>query len=87
MSAAGLNSERALVLAPHGRDADVATALLREAWLTTQTCADVAHLGRELEKGAGLAIVAEEAVATADLRALDGWSGRSRLGRIFPSCS
>jgi PAS domain-containing protein len=58
---------------PHGRDAEVAAGLLREAWLATQTCADIAHLCRELEKGAGLAIVAEEAVATTDLRVLEGW--------------
>jgi hypothetical protein len=34
---------------------------------------DVAHLSRELGQGAGLAIVAEEALATADLRVLEGW--------------
>jgi PAS domain S-box-containing protein len=73
MSAGGPNSERVLVLAPLGRDAQVAIGLLREAWLTGQACADVAHLSRELHQGAGLAIVAEEALATADLRALEAW--------------
>ena len=73
MAAADPNSERTLILAPLGRDAEVAAALLREASLATQICADVAHLCRELEGGAGLAIVAEEAVATADVRGLEGW--------------
>ena len=73
MAAADPNSERALILAPLGRDAEVAAALLREASLSTQICADVAHLCRELEGGAGSAIVAEEAVATADVRGLEGW--------------
>ena len=73
MAAADPNSERTLILAPLGRDAEVAAALLREASLATQICADVAHLCRELEGGAGSAIVAEEAVATADVRGLEGW--------------
>src|SRR6476660_1971082 len=73
MSAGSPNSERVLVLAPLGRDAQVALGLLREAWVTGQPCADVAHLARELDQGAGLAIVAEEALATADLRALERW--------------
>ena len=73
MAAADPNSERTLILAPLGRDAEVAAALLREASLATQICTDVAHLCRELEGGAGSAIVAEEAVATADVRGLEGW--------------
>jgi PAS domain S-box-containing protein len=73
MAAADPNSERTLILAPLGRDAEVAAALLREASLPSQICADVAHLCRELEGGAGSAIVAEEAVATADVRGLEGW--------------
>jgi PAS domain S-box-containing protein len=73
MPSGGTHSERALILAPHGRDAEVAAGLLREAWLPTQSCSDIAHLCRELEQGAGLAIVAEEAVASADLRGLERW--------------
>jgi PAS domain S-box-containing protein len=73
MSADGTNSERVLVLAPIGRDAEVAVRLLREASLDPHICTDIAHLCRELDKGAGLAVVAEEAVATTDLTALLGW--------------
>jgi PAS domain S-box-containing protein len=73
MPRGGPNSERILVVAPLGRDAEVAVELLREGLLTWEVCANVAHLVRELERGAGLAIVAEEAIATADLRELEGW--------------
>ena len=73
MLAGGPNSERILVLAPLGRDAEVAAGLLRDGWLTGEMCADAAHLARELEQGAGMAIIAEEALATADLTALERW--------------
>jgi PAS domain S-box-containing protein len=73
MPTGGPHSERALILAPKGGDAEVAASLLREAWLTTQICADIAHLCRELDTGAGLAVVAEEAAVGADLRNLEHW--------------
>src|SRR5262249_60711668 len=73
MLAGGPNSERILVLAPLGRDAEVAAGLLRDGWLTGEMCADAAHLARELEQGAGMAIIAEEALATTDLTALVRW--------------
>lgn len=66
----GPNSERALILAPRGRDAEVASRLLREAGWPTLICADVARLCHELSKGAALSVVVEEALATDDLAAL-----------------
>ena len=83
MPTGGMHSERALILAPYGRDAEVAAMLLREAWVATQSCADVAHLCRELTSGAGLAIVAEEGVASVDLRDLERWVRHSRPGPTF----
>ena len=41
-------SERALVLAPIGRDAAIATGILREAGLETAACAGLAPLIAEL---------------------------------------
>ena len=61
---------RVLVLAPYGRDAALAAAVLREAGLDAQACLDLAALEREIGRGAGLAVVAEEALATADTHAL-----------------
>ena len=66
-------SERALILAPHGRDAAVARAMLLEASLNASIVGDVAGLVAELSAGAGFALVTEEAVAGADLRALSEW--------------
>jgi len=66
----GPNSERALILAPRGRDAEVASKLLRDAGWPTLICTDVARLCEELGKGAGFGIVVEEAFATDDLAAL-----------------
>ena len=73
MPTGGANSERVLVLAPQGRDAKVAAELLREGLLSPHVCADIADLCGHLEIGAGLAIIAEESVLTADLRALRRW--------------
>jgi signal transduction histidine kinase/CheY-like chemotaxis protein len=59
-----------VILAPGGRDSAIAAAILREAGFPSHIVADLAALCGELVKGAGLAIVAEEAVQTADLRPL-----------------
>jgi PAS domain-containing protein len=69
----GANSERVLILASRGRDAAVAAELLREGSLSTHLCKGIADLCDELELGAGLAIVAEESIATADLKPLQRW--------------
>ncbi|HEX8233567.1 MAG TPA: response regulator [Caulobacteraceae bacterium] len=63
-------SERALVLAPLGRDAPVAAAILREAGIQPDICADLTALCAEIREGAGLVLVTEEALKTADLSQL-----------------
>ncbi|HYZ31033.1 MAG TPA: ATP-binding protein [Crenalkalicoccus sp.] len=60
-------SERVLVLAPRGRDAPLAAALLSEAGMSAEPVAGVAALLAGLDEGAGLAVVAEEAFRDADL--------------------
>jgi signal transduction histidine kinase/CheY-like chemotaxis protein len=69
----GLSSERAVILAPTGRDAVVAEALIREAGFFAQACTDFDTLVHEVEGGAGLAVIADEAIRTADLRRLVSW--------------
>ena len=59
-----------MILAPRGRDASVAVTILKEAGFAAQPVSDLAALITELEKGAGLALIADEAVQTADLRPL-----------------
>ena len=70
MSRPGPFSERAVILAPHGRDAQIAVGILKEAGFPAEVAADLAALLGELEKGAGLAIIADEATRGADLRPL-----------------
>jgi two-component sensor histidine kinase len=67
------NSERALVLAPHGRDAMVAAGVLHDAGIPAEICPDLAALLREVACGAGFALVTDEAFRTADLRDLSRW--------------
>jgi len=75
LNGTGAQSLRALVLAPNGRDAPLAVRLLQEAGVAADICADLKSLADELKRGAGLAIVADEAVQTADLRPLVGFLG------------
>ena len=63
-------SVRSLVLAPTGRDARLIVSLLRELGVIGDTCEDVAELAAQMQQGAGLAIVADEALKTANLRPL-----------------
>ena len=77
-------SERALLLAPLGRDAEVAGRMLAEAGIASHACADLAALRRELDSGAGLAVVTEEALATSDLRDLSTWIDAQPEWSDFP---
>ena len=66
-------SERALILAPHGRDAFVALDMLAEAGLEGDIVCDVEELVDELGRGTGLAVVTEEAISTGSLHSLSRW--------------
>jgi signal transduction histidine kinase/ActR/RegA family two-component response regulator len=66
-------SERALVLAPQGRDATVACAMLEEAGIRGHVCRGLAELVRELTAGAGIALVTEEALREAGIGPLAEW--------------
>ena len=70
-----VRDELVLVLAPTGRDGPLACNVLHErAGLTTLTCADVADLCRQIGRGAGAVIIAEEA--------LDVWSARRLIDTL-----
>jgi len=66
-------SERALVLAPRGRDSTIAASMLAEAGIEATACASLAILIEELNRGAGFIVVTEESIATADLHPLSAW--------------
>jgi PAS domain S-box-containing protein len=63
-------SERAIIVAPTGRDAAVATTILREAGFPAEARAHITDLNAEMTRGVGLAVIADEALATSDLRGL-----------------
>ena len=84
MSTEAADEGRVLVLAPFGRDAALAAAVLREAGLAAEACADLDALCRELKHGAGVAVVAEEALATADPRCLRAWLADQPPWSDFP---
>ncbi len=70
MSSSGESSVRALVLTPTGRDNRLIAAMLGEVGVDVDICADVADLAHELGRGAGLAIVADEALKDMNLAPL-----------------
>ena len=80
----GSSSERAVILAPTGRDASVAAALIKEAGYYANICSDLAALLAEIEAGAGLAVIADEAIKTADLRGLMRWLNDQPSWSDFP---
>jgi PAS domain S-box-containing protein len=80
----GASSERAVILAPTGRDAAVAAALIKEAGYYANICGDLAALMHEIEGGAGLAVIADEAIKTADLRGLMRWLNEQPSWSDFP---
>jgi signal transduction histidine kinase len=63
-------SERAIILAPLGRDAEIAAKILSEAGFTADSAPDLRSLCDAFVAGAGVAIIAIEAVQTADFREL-----------------
>ncbi len=77
-------SEGAIILAPLGRDAAVAQAMLREGGLDAETVPDIPSLARTLRGGAGFAIVTEEALRGADLRELAGFIADQAEWSDFP---
>ena len=77
-------SERALILAPHGRDALVALGMLAEAGFDGDVVSDVGQLVEELALGAGLAVVTEEAISTGSLHPLSRWLDEQPEWSDFP---
>jgi PAS domain S-box-containing protein len=74
-----------LILAPLGRDADVAARMLAEAGLASRSCRDLSELATELGRGAGMAIVTEEALAAGgDVRDVAGWLAAQPEWSDFP---
>jgi signal transduction histidine kinase/ActR/RegA family two-component response regulator len=67
------HSERALVLAPHGRDAVVAISILSEVGLDALICRDLTMLLNEMVLGTGVVVLTDEAIRSADIKGLAAW--------------
>jgi signal transduction histidine kinase len=75
-------NERLLVLMPTAKDAERTVASLAEANVSAVACSDLAELCREIGRGAGAALLTEEAIVLdqagclkESLRAEPSWSG------------
>jgi signal transduction histidine kinase len=77
-------SERALILAPQGRDAFIAARILDEAGLTTDICDDLPKLVEELTLSAGVAVLTDDAIQNADIKNLVNWVGSQPPWSDFP---
>ena len=67
-------SERALILAPSGRDAAVAAEILARSDVSSTICSGLEMLADEITRGAGFAIISEEALRNRDLGVLERWT-------------
>ncbi|WAJ28257.1 PAS domain-containing sensor histidine kinase [Antarcticirhabdus aurantiaca] len=65
-----MSEPHVLILAPKGRDAELAAAILREAGLEADICGDLPGLENRIDDSACFAIVTEETLRSADLRGL-----------------
>ncbi|GKQ51831.1 ATP-binding protein [Bradyrhizobium sp. Ce-3] len=80
----GPSSERAVILAASERDAVRTAHLIKEAGYYANICGDLAELERQVASGAGLAIIADEAIRTADLAGLTSWLNEQPSWSDFP---
>jgi PAS domain S-box-containing protein len=60
----------ALIYTPHGRDATIAEALLREAGAASRVCPSLPSLEAALNEDAGFAVITEEALRGVDLQGI-----------------
>ena len=77
-------SERALILAPNGRDAIVAREMLVEAGIRGDVVGGVTEFVNALGAGAGCGVITEEALAATDLHPLSDWLARQPEWSDFP---
>ncbi|QOZ31242.1 ATP-binding protein [Bradyrhizobium sp. CCBAU 53421] len=80
----GPSSERAVILVASERDAVRTAHLIKEAGYYANICGDLAELEGQVASGAGLAIIADEAIRTADLAGLTNWLNAQPSWSDFP---
>lgn len=80
----GASSQRALILAPSGRDGPIAAAILADAGVPAVVCRDLSELQAAMEEGAGLAVIVDEALRSSDLAPLSAWVEAQPSWSDFP---
>jgi DNA-binding NtrC family response regulator len=80
----GRLSERALILAPQGRDAFVAARILREAGLVAEICDDLLDLMDKVVAGAAVAVLTDDTIQSADIKGLADWVNSQPPWSDFP---
>ncbi len=79
------SEHRVLILAPRGRDAELAARILARAGMACRVCVDLADLARAAAEGAGAALVTEEALeGDDDEGALLRWAATQPPWSDFP---
>ena len=76
--------ERALILAPSGRDGPVAKDMLAEAGIRGDIVSGIGELVEALQAGAGCGVITEEALSGADLHPLSEWLHHQPEWSDFP---
>jgi signal transduction histidine kinase len=77
-------AERVVVLMPRGRDAVVAKGIMREARIRSDICVDLEELAQEINLGAELAIITEEAIQEPGIGKLASWVVNQPAWSDFP---
>ncbi|OFA02140.1 blue-light-activated protein [Duganella phyllosphaerae] len=76
--------ERILILAPHGRDAEVIHQVLLRDGFSGGAVANVEALVTGLQQGAGACVIAEEALRDSSVKQLLAWLGTQEPWSDFP---
>jgi signal transduction histidine kinase len=80
----GSVSERALILAPQGRDAFVAARILQEAGLAAEICGGLPDLMEKVGAGAAVAVLTDDTIRSADIKDLAQWVNSQPTWSDFP---
>jgi signal transduction histidine kinase len=62
-----------MILAPKGRDALVATGILREGGLAAEICSNLQVFCDKIAAGSGVAVLTDDAIRNADIKSLAEW--------------
>jgi signal transduction histidine kinase/ActR/RegA family two-component response regulator len=84
MPTASTHDERILIFAPRGRDAEVMCSVLERADDACSVVHGFAELTDAIGRGAGTAIIAEEALHGVDMRPLHAWLASQEPWSDFP---